>query len=337
MGKYCILCVDDESIILLSLKQELKCIKDLGDVLIETADSADKAMEVIEEVLEEGGEMTVIISDQRMPGMTGDVFLEQAHRLSPRTANILLTGYADMEAIVNAVNRASLYRYITKPWEPNDLSLTVREAHAGYLRLKLIEEKNQKIEKLTFAMVSALENANYYNDEDTGNHIRRISLYSELIAARAGMDEDFIKRIKLYSSLHDIGKVGIRKELLTKPSKLDPAEFDEVKRHVLIGSKMLSNEEIDPMARNIACYHHERWDGGGYMNGLKGADIPAEARIVAICDVFDALINERVYKPAFPMDKSLDILAQGKGTQFDPVLLDVFFDAIDDVKKILET
>jgi putative two-component system response regulator len=334
MNKYCILCVDDEYIILESLRQEMRGFNALDDAIIETADSGAMALEIMEDLMREGTEIAVVLSDQRMPGMTGDRFLEEAHRISPDTMNILLTGYSDIDAIVNAVNRASLYRYLSKPWEPNDLLLTVTEAYGKYIQNRLIEEKNRKIEKITIAMVSALENVNYYNDEDTGRHIKRITLYSEMIASRAGFDDQFVKRVKLYSSLHDVGKVGVRKDLLVKPAPLDPDEFDEVKRHVLIGYKMLENDEIDVMARNIALYHHERWDGGGYMQGLRGDEIPVEARIVAIGDVFDSLINERVYKPAFTLEESLAILREDRGRYFDPALLDLFLGNIDSVMEI---
>ncbi len=337
MGDQCILCVDDEAIVLESLRLELKMSGALDHASIRTADGAETALSLVEELLGAGDEIAVIVSDQRMPGMNGDALLERVHALSPATLTILLTGYADIDAVINAVNRASLYRYISKPWSTHDLILTVKEAYYKFIQNKIIEEKNRKIESLTMAMVSALESANYYNDEDTGLHIKRIALYSEMLARGAGVDEGLVRKIRLYSSLHDIGKVGVRREVLLKPGRLDADEFEEARQHVLIGHRILDNAEIDETARNIVLYHHEKWDGSGYMYGLAGTDIPVEARIVAIVDVFDALINERVYKPALSLEESIGILAKGRGGHFDPDLLDIFLGSMEEITAILRS
>lgn len=174
------------------------------------------------------------------------------------------------------------------------------------------------------AMVTALESANFYFDEETGNHIQRISLLSEYIARGAGLDEQFIKAVKLYSPLHDIGKVGIEKEILLKPGKLTPEEFEKIKEHVRIGYRILDSGAIDPMAKNIVLYHHEKWAGGGYPEGLSGENIPLEARIVSIADVYDALVSKRVYKNAFPPEEALSIIREERGISFDPALTDTF-------------
>jgi HD-GYP domain-containing protein (c-di-GMP phosphodiesterase class II) len=177
---------------------------------------------------------------------------------------------------------------------------------------------------MTYAMVAALENANLYFDEETGNHVRRISLLSEFIGKRAGIDEGFVKMVKLYAPLHDIGKVGVQKEILQKPGKLTSEEFEHIKEHVSIGYRIINDRAIDTMAKNIVLYHHEKWMGSGYVHGLAGTDIPLEARIVSIADVFDALVNKRVYKEAIPLDTALDIMRKERGVSFDPDLLDAF-------------
>lgn len=324
MSKRTVLCVDDEGIILESLKVELRPVVEPLNIQIELADSGNRALEIVKDIISQGDELLLILSDQRMPGMKGDEFLVQAHQIAPLSLKILLTGYTDVEAVKNAVNNANLYRYLTKPWESNDLSLTVKEALEKYIQERLIEEKNEKIEKLTIAMVSALENANFYNDEDTGSHIRRVTEYSRLLAKLADYDEVFVRKIGLYSSLHDIGKVGIDRAILNKEGRYTSEEFETMKAHVQIGYHLLENDEIDPMARNIALYHHEKWDGSGYLAHLAGEDIPPEARIVSIVDVFDALITRRIYKPAYSLKESLDIMREGRGKHFDPRLLDVF-------------
>jgi len=180
----------------------------------------------------------------------------------------------------------------------------MREIHI----LRELEDSKLKIETITIALVSVLENANLLNDKDTGEHLRRISKYSEALAIQIGCDKEFIKKIRLYAPLHDVGKVGIPDIILKKPGLYTENEYEQKKQHVIIGAKILNNPEIDTMAYNIAKYHHERWDGNGYIKKLEGHSIPLEARVVAICDVYDALISERVYKKAIPKDKALEII-----------------------------
>jgi len=152
-----------------------------------------------------------------------------------------------------------------------------------------------------------------------------------MIARFAGFDDNFVKRIQLYSSLHDIGKIGVSQEILRKPGKLTEAEFNDIKRHVEIGYKIIDQTEIDQMVKNIVLYHHEKWAGDGYVHGLAKDEIPVEARIVALADVFDALISARVYKPAYSVDKVVEILRSERGKSFDPALVDVFLDNMNEV------
>jgi len=324
MKKNHIICVDDESIVLQSLRREIMQDPFFSVFSIDIADSPAKALALVDELLSEGDTIPVILSDQRMPVMNGDAFLIEIKKRSPDTLGILLTGYADIQAIVNLVNENALYRYLSKPWDRNDLLITVREAFRAWKQERIIQDQGEKIEHLTMAMVTALESANFYFDEETGNHIQRISLLSEYIARGAGLDEQFIKAVKLYSPLHDIGKVGIEKEILLKPGKLTPEEFEKIKEHVRIGYRILDSGAIDPMAKNIVLYHHEKWAGGGYPEGLSGENIPLEARIVSIADVYDALVSKRVYKNAFPAEEALSIIREEKGISFDPTLTDTF-------------
>lgn len=329
MEKYHILCVDDETIVLQSLRRELLQDPFFSEFSIDIADSGSNALSYLDEILGEGDLVPVILSDQRMPSMNGDAFLVEAMRKSPDTLCILLTGFSDINAIVNLVNNNALYRYLSKPWDRNDLIMTVKEAFRAWNRERIIEEQGQKIEHMTMAMVAALESANFYFDEETGNHIKRISLLSEYIARAAGLDEHFVKAIKMYSPLHDIGKVGVGKELLLKPGKLTIDEFEQVKEHVRIGYRILDNSAIDCIAKNIVLYHHEKWNGKGYPEGLSGQSIPLEARIVSIADVYDALVSQRVYKPAFPVAEALKIIRSERGVSFDPFLADTFLSGIE--------
>lgn len=328
MKAHHIVCVDDEPMVTLSLKRELSRDPLISTLTVDIADSATRALGLIEDILSEGDEVPLILSDQRMPVMNGDEFLIQARELSPDTLCVLLTGFADLNAVVKLVNRNALYRYLSKPWDRNDLILTAKEAYRAWKRERTIEEQSRKIEHLTMAMVSSLESANFYFDEETGKHIKRISLLSEYIAHAAGMDENFAKMVKIYAPLHDIGKVGIEKDILLKPGRLSPEEFEKVKEHVRIGYRIIDNPAIDQMAKNIVLYHHEKWRGDGYAEGLAGEDIPLEARIVSIADVYDALVSERVYKPAYSAAEALEIIRKESGLSFDPKLAEAFLEGM---------
>ncbi len=186
-------------------------------------------------------------------------------------------------------------------------------------------------------------------DPETGNHLERISLYSTRMAValrrnsryRRQISSTLIKLIGISSALHDIGKVGVEDSVLLKPGKLDKSERELMNQHVEIGGKCIKDIELRlgssnflQMAREIAFSHHERWDGTGYPNKLAGADIPLAARIVAVCDVYDALASRRVYKDSFPHSKCVQIIREGAGSQFDPVMVNVFLEIQSDFQDI---
>jgi putative two-component system response regulator len=295
----------------------------------------------------------LILLDVMMPDMDG--FEACRHlKADARTQHIPIIFMTALSETVNKVTGFSLgaVDYITKPFQVEEVlarvrtHLTLQQLH-NELKAKnamladrevhltrLVEEKTQKIKNITLALVQALEQANAVNDEDTGNHIKRVGEYSAFLAEHYGCDREFVKRIKLYAPLHDVGKVGLPDTLLKKPGKYTDAEFVAMQEHVRIGASILENEGIDVMARNIALYHHEKWDGSGYVHHVKGEDIPLEARIVALADVYDALLSERVYKKALSEEKALQILREESGTHFEPALVQVFFDHMPRLKEI---
>ena len=268
--------------------------------------------------------------------MKGHEVLSRVKGLSPETFTILLTGFSDLEGVKQAVNNAELYRYITKPWKKEEFVFTIREALRSFQQEQLIGEQTVKIEKLTFSMIRALEAANLSYDEDTSFHIQRVSEYSAYLAEALQCEASFVHRIRTYSKLHDIGKVGVACQLLNKPGKYTPEEFAIMKQHVQFGYQILKVEGIDDMARNIAYHHHERWDGSGYLLGLTGETIPLEARIVAVADVFDALLSRRIYKQALPFDEAIQLILEASGTHFDPAIDEVFVKARNDLQAIRE-
>jgi len=299
----------------------------------------------------------LILLDVMMPGIDGFETCQQlkANATTRQIPVIFMTALADTVNKVKGFDLGAV-DYITKPIQPEEVLARVKthltieflqaelqtknvelqnknvelEAKNAMLAdrevhlVHLVDEKTQKIGNITLALVNALENANLVNDTDTGKHIKRVSAYSAFLAEQYGCDQEFVKRIRLYASLHDVGKVGLPDAILKKPGKYTKAEFLAMQQHVVIGARILENEEIDEMARNIALYHHERWDGTGYVHRQAGAAIPLEARIVAIADEYDALTTARIYKEAFPEADAEHRIAEAAGRHFDPRLVEIF-------------
>lgn len=186
-----------------------------------------------------------------------------------------------------------------------------------------MEELTQANEETIFRLAVAAE----YRDDDTGSHLHRISHYCALLAKWMNMSEEDIELIKVVSPMHDIGKIAIPDAILQKPGKLTDAEFDEMKRHTNYGAEILKNSKSKylKMAEVIAMSHHEKWNGRGYPLGQKEEEIPLAGRIMAVADVFDALMSKRCYKEAFSYEKTIDIMTGDSGTHFDPTLIDIFF------------
>ena len=168
--------------------------------------------------------------------------------------------------------------------------------------------------------------------------IKRTGWYSELLAATIGWDRERVEQIRLAAPMHDIGKIAIPDAILCKPGKLTPDEFAVMQTHARVGADLLAGSQspVLRLAHEIALGHHEWWDGGGYPSGLKGTEIPEAARIVAIVDVYDALIHDRVYRPALPEQEALKIMRAGRGTHFDPELLDAFMSLLPEMRAIAE-
>ena len=175
-----------------------------------------------------------------------------------------------------------------------------------------------------------------YKDKVTGRHIQRMSEYSAVIARGLRLPPSEVELILHASRMHDVGKIAVPESILRKPAELDQNEWRLMRQHSMIGSRILENSssQILQAGRVIALNHHERWDGNGYPSGLAGSDIPLWGRICAVADVFDAVTSERPYKPAFPNEEALDILREGKGKHFDPRVIDVFFECLDEVLAI---
>ena len=250
----------------------------------------------------------------------------------------------------NPESREKVFRvggddYLATPVESMELRSRVRnQMRIRILQTELKEEKDMlstrlrersiELEKLTQGLVASLEKANALNDDDTGAHIIRVCETGEHVARAMGLSADFCGRIRRYASLHDIGKVGLPDRILKKEGPLTEAEREEMKLHTIYGYELLKTANADQVALNIAYAHHERFDGTGYPRGLAKEQIPLEARIVALVDVYDALRSARCYKPAFSELKALDLLRQGRGNHFDPKIFDVFMGELATIREI---
>jgi response regulator RpfG family c-di-GMP phosphodiesterase len=175
-------------------------------------------------------------------------------------------------------------------------------------------------------IILSFNNAAEYKDTDTGEHIARMSQYSQILALAYGMSEQYAELILQAAPMHDIGKIGIPDAVLLKPGKLTDEEFEQMKTHSIIGAKILENSEspLLQLAHLLGMEHHEKWDGTGYPNNLKAEEISVEGRIVAIADVFDALTSKRPYKEAWPVEEAFDFIEKQAGIQFDPDLVRLF-------------
>jgi hypothetical protein len=229
---------------------------------------------------------------------------------------------------LDAANRAASFSD-----EQDDLARSLAsQAAIALTNAALIERmKRAHLDTITRLAVAA-----EYKDVDTAAHIERMSRYSALIAKSMSRDTDYVEMMRLASPMHDVGKIGIPDAILLKPGKLTEAEFDHMKKHTEIGARILGGSDVPllRMSETIAWTHHEKWDGSGYPRGLHGDEIPVEGRMVALADVFDALTSRRCYKPAFTVDKALEVIREGKGKHFDPQVVDAFQSSLAEVLEI---
>ncbi|WP_189989855.1 HD-GYP domain-containing protein [Thalassobaculum fulvum] len=290
----------------------------------------------------------LILLDLNMPHLDGYAVMAQLRALDDPMLPpvIVLTAQSAGEFLLRAF-KSGARDYVTKPFDRAELMARVRnllEAHLAHritwaqnsVLEELVRERTAKLRKTRLQVVRRLGRAAEYRDNETGNHILRMSKISALLAARLGWSPEDCELMLHASPMHDIGKIGVPDHVLLKPGKLDPAEWELMQSHVSIGADILSDDDTDLMvlARSIALTHHEKWDGTGYPNGLAGEAIPQEGRIVALADVFDALTSERPYKRAWPVEEAVSHIREQSGRHFDPAVVEAFLDALPEIVEI---
>ncbi len=286
----------------------------------------------------EVGSYDLVLLDMRMPKLDGIEFIRRlrAHDAADRPAIIVLTAQTDDETRRNALN-AGARDFITKPFKLWELLQRVRNALEIQILYRRTRQLNDELEERVVVRTAELKDtradvirrlsaAAEFRDNETGQHIARMSVFAHHLALKLGLPEAEAVNIRDAAPLHDIGKIGIPDAILLKRGRLDAAEWEIMKRHAEIGGQILvgGKSPLLTLARTIALSHHEKWDGSGYPRGLKGEAIPIAGRIVAVSDVFDALTSERPYKPAWSVDDAVAYMLEVSGSHLDPALVGLF-------------
>jgi putative nucleotidyltransferase with HDIG domain len=286
-------------------------------------------------ILEEDS-IELVILDIRMPGKSGVELLSEIKAKYPDTAVVMATAIDDASTAINCM-KAGAYDYVTKPFNLDEVSFSVRRAlekrrlelenrdYQQHLEQK-VEEQAQKIRASFFNAITALAYALEAKDVYTSGHSQRVTEISEAIAEHLGLPRETIEKIRLAGLVHDIGKIGVRESVLNKPGSLSDEEFKHVRLHSQTGERILKPIVDDKEILKAVRHHHERYDGAGYPDGLKGEQIPQLARIIAVADTFDAMTSERSYRKALTEEEACAEVERCRGTQFDPEAADAFLE-----------
>lgn len=323
-----IIVVDDDPII---LKRAWNTLTDNGCKVVVL-----KSGKALLEYTKDNTAPDLILMDINMPEMDGFEVIKELKKSDASwrdTPVIFLTANEDEDTETKGLTLGAM-DFIRKPFITSVLILRVKHA-VELVRLQkdlesMVDEKTKENENLFLHVVESLADAIDAKDNYTNGHSGRVADYSKEIAARYGYDEKRQEKIFMMGLLHDVGKIGVPDEVINKPGRLTDEEFACIKKHPGIGGKILGNIKEMPELAAGAKWHHERYDGKGYPQGLAGDDIPEEARIIAVADAYDAMTSNRSYRGALPQDKVRDEIEKGKGSQFDPRFADIMLGMIDD-------
>jgi len=332
----CILIVDDEKTIRELLHRRLSregyhCLE---------AGNAEQALRKVRETA-----VDLVLLDIRMPGMSGTDLLPGIKAEYPHTSILMVTAVADIKTAIQCMKQGA-YDYITKPFELDDIAISVaralekrrleleNEEYQQHLEQK-VAEQTKKIRSSFLNAVTSLAYALEAKDAYTSGHSQRVAELSAAIAKELNLPQDKINNLKLAGLVHDIGKIGINESVLNKPGRLTDGEFEQVRRHPEIGEHILipivDTAEILESVRN----HHERYDGRGYPDALSKEQIPLGARILAVSDAYEAMTSKRPYRGKMSHEDAREEIKRGRGTQFDPEIADAFLKSTSVKKSIM--
>lgn len=312
--KYKLLIVDDEPDNLALLYRTLR-----SNYQIAQSTSPVAALEMLKQ-----DTFHCILSDHKMPEMDGVEFLKRCSEIAPDTMRLLVTAYSDAGILIDAINYAKIYRYIKKPYNPEELLLIVQNT-IDYLQLRtdnksLINDLKELFAGTVTAIVEALDAKDSY----TLGRSRRVTFYAVKIARHMQLGSITIGKIELAGLLHDIGMIGVSDEILGKTERLTVEEYNEIKKHVHHSVKILDDIKQLNDVVEIIKYHHEHYDGNGYPYGTKGEAIPMGSRIIAVADAFDSMITPKVYRQYISPEEALAHIKSLSGKQFDPLVVENF-------------
>lgn len=324
--KHTILAIDDEQN---NLSLLYRTLRTNYNVLL--ASSGEQAMGFLEEY---GTEISLILSDQKMPFMEGTEFFKIISSKYPDIIKILLTGHSNIDILVDAINECHLFQYIAKPFEPEQLTMVVEN---GIKTFELSSSKAQMLmdlSELFYKTIKSIAHALDAKDEYTHGHSMRVTLYSLALAKALNLPDNLLEEIETTGLLHDIGKIAIPEKILLKPGKLTDEEYEVIKKHPELGENLVSGIGKLKLISNWLRYHHERYDGRGYPEGLLGEQIPISSRIIAIADTYDAMTSSRSYRPALSHEEAINEVKRCAGSQFDPKLAELFISISDEIDAI---
>jgi putative nucleotidyltransferase with HDIG domain len=353
--EHTVLFVDDEINILKALQRLLRN----EPMRVLTASRPQEAIALLDRE-----HAQVVVSDQRMPEMSGVDLLSTVRERHGDVVRMMLTGYTEMNIAVEAINKGEIYRLITKPWNDDELKATLRQAFDHYdlkgeikrlnqvtreqnfklqdmnknlegkvrERTKQLAAKNQELRTAYIQTIRALAEAIDAKDAYTRGHSERVAVYASKIARQMGMRTEMIERVYFAGLLHDVGKIGVPDAIITKPDRLDPDEYEMIKQHPEIGAKIL--EPVEFLRHIVPCvrHHHEWYDGskGGYPDRLAGDQIPLPSRVIVVADTVEAMTSDRPYRKALPLQAVLDEIHKYSGSQFDPVCASAMLKLLED-------
>jgi putative two-component system response regulator len=314
-----VLCVDDEPVILQILRRLLEV---QGFEAIACSDPKAALANF------SAGVIDVVITDIHMPGMDGLTLMRGLRQLEPELPVVIVTGHGTVDTAIQAL-REGASGMLVKPFTGEELLTEVRRAlGASQMRYEALQYRyiSPVLDSIALTLSSAIEARNL----ETGEHCRELGVLSERMAAVLGLDERQQMTIRIGGYLHDIGKIGIADAILLKPGKLTELEMCEMRRHSEIGAAILEVHDAMVEIAQIVRHHHERWDGRGYPDALAGPNVPLGGRIIAVADAFSAMITDRIYRPALPLERAWAELRAHSGSQFDPEIVEVFGQVVDE-------